>query len=388
MRKIIPYLLIAGFLINSCSSSKHYYKKGNYDMATRKAVEKIRKKPKDEKAIEILKKSYPIANQQDLDRIKFLKQDGNPDIWKEVMDRYNRLKSRQALVKTILPINYSGGSINYKIVDYDKEIVASKQKAAEYFYVHGKKLLNTNDKFEARNAYYEFTNVKEYYSNYKDIDELMNTAREKGMSYVLVKVRDNTIFKLPVAFKNSLIPNDLSPLNTEWVEYSDKPRNNFYDYIVDIQLKRILLSPKSIKEKEYTETKKIEDGWEYVLDQNGNVMKDSLGNDIKRPKIITIACTVKETIQHRDVSIQGSLLYTELAKNRIIKEVKFGVDHFFENRYATANGNLDALKKSTKELLKNRPVPIPLDFDMIFIAGERLQGTIRDALRHNRRVPK
>lgn len=342
MRIYLIFFFLTGIIFSSCTSSKYYYKKGNYDMATRKAVEKIRKKPDNEKAIEILKKSYPIVNEKDYDRLKYLKQDGSPDIWGEVFDLYNQLKNRQAMIKTILPIKYSKGTINYNMVDYDKEIVAAEQKAAEYFYVHGKKLLNINDKFEARNAFYEFKNVKDFYTSYKDIDNLLKESREKGMSYVLVKIKDNTIFKLPASFKNLLIPKDLTPLNTKWVEYSDFLCNNYYDYTVDIILKRIILSPVQVKEKEYTETRRVEDGWEYVLDENGNVMKDSLGNDIKISKTISISCLVRETIQRRDVSIQGILLYKDSNKNKVIKEVNFGADHHFENRYATANGNLNA----------------------------------------------
>ena len=39
----------------------------------------------------------------------------------------------------------------------------------------------------------------------------------------------------------------------------------------------------------YKGEKNIKDGFTYVLDTNGNVMKDSLGNDIKVDKIVKIS---------------------------------------------------------------------------------------------------
>ncbi|NOZ45932.1 MAG: hypothetical protein GXO79_04030 [Chlorobi bacterium] len=387
MKRIL--IIIIGFIVffSACTSARYHLKHSNYDMATRTAVKKLRKKPGHAKSIEVLKEAYPMANSIDLERIKYLNQDGSPDRWGEIFERYNNLKNRQTLIKSVLPAKYSQGQLNFNIVDYDKDIISAKHNAADYFYANGQKLLKTGDKFDARKAYAEFKNVKDFYSSYKDIDNLLLTAKNRGISHVLIKSENNTIFKLPASFISSLIPVDLSPLNSEWVEYSNKKTNQQFDYYIDIQLNKILLSPATIKEKEYTESKEIEDGWEYVLDENGNVKKDSLGNDIKQPKIITISCKVRETIQRRDISLQGRLLYNVVVNNKVLKEVPFGVDNFFENRYATANGDLRALKKETQRLLDNRPVPFPQDMDMIFTAGERLKNVIRDALRANKRVP-
>ena len=44
-----------------------------------------------------------------------------------------------------------------------------------------------------------------------------------------------------------------------------------------MRLTNIEVSPEQIKEREYEDTKEIEDGFEYVLDGNGNVAKDSSG---------------------------------------------------------------------------------------------------------------
>lgn len=388
MKKYLFVLVITALFLASCNSAKYYYKHGNYNSATIEAVKKIRKKPTHEKAIDVLKKSYPLANDKELSRIKFLKQQGTPDVWDEVFVLYSQLKSRQEFVKTVLPVKYPGGVVNFNMVDYDQEILNAKKNAAEYFYVHGQKLIEKNDRFAAREAFYEFQQVKRYYKDYKDVDKLILQSREMGISNVFVNVEDNTIFKLPNAFKKSLVPQDLTPLNTEWVMYGDEPKEKFYHYRTSIKLNSVRISPAQLSEKQYTESKEIQDGWNYVLDASGNVMKDSLGNDIKTPKIVTISCVVTETSQKREIGLAGTVTYIDITTNQVIKEVPIIAEHFFENIFALANGDFSALPDRVLELLKNKPLAIPLDFDMILAAGDVLKGVIKQALLDHRMIPR
>ena len=63
-------------LLSGCGSSKKQLQKGNYDAAIDKAVKQLRKDPDDAKQIEILTQSYKVANDQDNERIRFLKMEG------------------------------------------------------------------------------------------------------------------------------------------------------------------------------------------------------------------------------------------------------------------------------------------------------------------------
>ena len=53
--------------------------------------------------------------------------------------------------------------------------------------------------------------------------------------------------------------------------------------------------------------KDVEDGFTYQLDKKGNVMKDSLGNDIKTKKYKTLQCALIETIQSKACRIDGDI---------------------------------------------------------------------------------
>ncbi len=178
MKKLLPLILIA-FVLSSCVSSKKYYQKGLYDQAIKKSVKKLRKNPTKEKEIEVLEQAFNKANDQDNGRINFLKLEGTPDIWDEIYSRYSRMKDRQALVKSVVPLEIpsTGRIVDFKFVNYDEEIINAKKKAAEYFYTHAQGLMEKGDRENAKKAYYEFLRVKELYANYQDVDEQIKKAK-------------------------------------------------------------------------------------------------------------------------------------------------------------------------------------------------------------------
>ena len=130
--KKIAYLLAIIFVMTSCVSSKKQLQKGNYDAAIQKSVKKLIKKQDDKDEILILDKAYNIANEQDLSRVKYLKMESNPNTWDEILNHYLRLKNRQTLVRTVLPLRMPRRTIDYKYFDYDREIVEAKHNAAEF----------------------------------------------------------------------------------------------------------------------------------------------------------------------------------------------------------------------------------------------------------------
>lgn len=386
MKKII-YLIIGIFIISGCSSTKNLFSKGNYDKVIDKSVKKLVKKPDSEKDAVNLDKAYRLANERDLERINYLKLEGNPDTWDEVYRRYAILSARQSKVKRVLPLKIGGKTIDYEYVDYNAEMADAKAKAADYYYDHGKKLMDNNTKESYRQAYQELTRAKDYKGgSYQDIDALISEARYKGISRVLVNTINRTHLNLPEDFMENLLSFNTNGLNSQWVEYHLRPldRNIEYDYIIDVIIQIIDVSPEMFDTKEYMEKKTVEDGFEYVLDKNGNVMKDSLGNDIKVKKYKDLSCTVIERFQEKSVSIKGEIEILSTEPRRLISKEPVGASTFFEHKSARAVGDIEALKPETLKLLDSEPLPYPDDFTMIYDCGDALRNSIRDVILHNR----
>lgn len=386
MKQFIRLFLVL-LIVSGCGSSKKQLQRGNYDAAIEKAVKKLRKNPGSEDDILILDRSYNVANEQNIERINFLRLEGNPGSWDEVLTLYSRLKNRQTLVRTVLPLKLSTRTVNYEYNNYDREIVEAKQKAAEYYFAHGKQIMENDTKEAYRQAYYEFQKAKEYWGDYENIDDLLAETRYKGMSRVLVTVENKTHLKLSKEFEEDLLAINHQRLNSEWVEYHTRhlDDNIDYDYLSFINLKIIDVSPESIKETDRIEKKEIDDGWQYVLDKNGNVMKDSVGNDIKLKKYKTLTCTVIETVQQKSVHIEGDVEIIQTNPRRLLKKDPIGAETFFEHHSARAIGNIEALSSESRKIVESDPVLFPHDFDMIFQCSETLKLAIRDILYMNRR---
>lgn len=386
MKQFIRLFLVL-LIVSGCGSSKKQLQRGNYDAAIEKSVKKLRKNPGSEDDILILDRSYNVVNEQNIERINFLRLEGNPGSWDEILTLYSRLKNRQALVRTVLPLKLPIRTINYEYINYDREIVEAKQNAAEYYFAHGKQIMENNTKEAYRQAYYEFQKAKEYWGAYENIDDLIAETRYKGMSRVLVTVENKTHMKLSKEFEEDLLAINHQRLNSEWVEYHTRhlDDNIDYDYLSFINLKIIDVSPELIKETDRIEKKEIDDGWQYIFDKNGNVMKDSVGNDIKLKKYKTLTCTVIETVQQKSVRIEGDVEIIQTNPRRLLKKDPIGAETFFEHHSARAIGDIGALSSESRKIVESDPVPFPHDFDMIFQCSETLKLAIRDILYRNRR---
>jgi len=385
MKTILYTNLIFILLLSGCISSKRQIQKGNYDIAIKNSVKKLHKKPHKEKEIINLDKAYKFAMQRDNERINFLRKSGQPDIWEEIFLLYEKMKRRQELVR-VLPVNVLN-AIGFKMQDFDNDIIEAKKKAAEFMYAHAQKLLENKDKTSARLAYEQLIKVKSYFSTYRDVDAMMQKALLTGTTYVLFTLRNNSGIPLPSSFETELKKISLTDLNAKWVRYeTQKIDNRNYDYIILLNIRIIDVGPDGLKEIHYTESKEVADGFQYVLDANGNVMKDSLGNDIKIPKTKIISCNVIETQQQKAVTLSGTIDFIDLSNTQTICTDPITSQFFFNHVSAIAQGNLDALKPETIEKTKLRPLPFPNDFEMILRAGDIIKEMSKNIISHNRNI--
>ncbi len=387
MKQIAAFTLIFLFILSSCGSSKKQLEKGNYPMALDKAVKQLRRDRDDSKQIAILDRSYKILNEQDNERIRYLKMEDRPENWDEIYQINKAMSDRQAYVRTVLPLELNGKTIDYPYVDYMPEMVAAKRKSADFYYAHGNELMQTNLKENYRQAYYEFVRAKEYVGNYEGIDNKIDDARYLGMSRVLITLNNRSIIRFDQEFEEDLLSLDLPRLNSEWVEYhtQDLGQNTRFDYYVNVNLRNIIVSPDQTMQKDTVVKKDVEDGFSYKLDARGNVMKDTLGNDIKAVKYKTLQCALIETIQSKECRIAGDVEIIQTNPEKVLKKDPLGAQSGFEWISARALGDLQALSQAQIEKTKTKPVPFPSDMEMIFRCSDALKQAINGALQSNKR---
>ena len=387
MKKQIIILIGVVLFVSSCNISRKQLQRGQYDLAVNTAVVKLQRKPTKEKEILVLEEAFPKAVEKDKDRIKYLHTEGKPDRWEEIFQIYSHMKARQSMVKTVTPLKLPGRTINFSYSDYDKLIVEAKRKAAAYFYAHAKKLMQQNDRFAYRQAFDELVKTKNYVSTYSDVETLLIQCKDLGTTHALLIAVNSTIYKLSNDFMVNLIDHQTGDLNSMWVMYHTKDdKKGNYNVNIEVILEVADVSANDIRVKRRTETKEVKDGWDYVLDEEGNVKKDTLGNPIKVPRYKIIRCDVIETIQFKEAHVGGEIKYINTENSQVIRSFPIGADHVFEWVYTVANGDLDALSPETRKRLGNRPVPYPSDIDMLWGANETLRNVIINSIHSNRRI--
>ncbi|MCX6330270.1 MAG: hypothetical protein NTZ85_12270 [Bacteroidia bacterium] len=387
MKKIVFLIFAITVILSGCGSSKKQLEKGNYDAAIATAVKQLRKDSEDTKQIDILERSYKVVNEQDNERIKFLKMEGRPQNWDEIYQIYKRMSDRQALVRTVTPLNTGGRNVEFPYIEYMSEMIAAKRKSADYYFAHGNELMNSGLKDSYRQAYYEYVRAKEYVGNYEGIDNKIQEAKYLGMSRVFVTLQNTTPLKFPQDFEENLISVDLQSLNSEWVEFhtTNLDKNIKYDYFINVNVRNIAVSPDNIAQTDSVVKKDIEDGFTYKLDSRGNVMKDTLGNDIKLKKYKTLQCALISTLRTKSCNIEGDIETIQVNPNKVLKKDPIGAQSFFENVTARAVGDVGALNASQLERIKAQLVPFPSDIEMVVRTSNSLKNAIRGSIQTNRR---
>ena len=389
MKNLLPYWLFFIIFFASCASPDALVDSGRYDDAIGLVARKIRGKDNvKQKHVLAIEEAFRKAQNRDMREIDVLKKEGRPENWEQINDLYADISKRQNIVAPLVPLySKDGYKAEFKFVKVDELSIESREKTAEYLYDRARKLIaeaeETGLREPAREAYYELQKIEDFYLNYKDKDRLMKIAQVLGTEQWLVRMVNKSDVVLPGEFERRIMKIDVGDLDSRWENFSLTRHENIdYDYEVVINIEDIFVSPDQEKERQFDESREIEEGYEYVLDENGNVMKDSSGNDIKVPRKIFIKATVLEVYQTKLAEVTGSWDLIDTRTNTLLKTEPLTVEAGFEH-YASKliGGDKRALTKETKKWLGNEPVPFPSDEALLLEAAEVLKGRIKSRIK-------
>lgn len=384
------FLLTLLFTVAACTSTQELVERGDYDGAIVHALRKLHgKKKKKIKYVEGIETAFQKVTQRDMQALEQLKADRRADKWVRINAVHQKIADRQRRVEPFLPLVADNGyQANFNFVRVAALERESRRKAADFYYESAKDLLakaKRGDKLAAREAFAQLENIEQYYQNYRDTRSLEQEALHLGVVHILVKMRNDAPVVLPRQFEREALRISVGELNSRWKEYhlNDTRRNDF-DYNVVMRLTSIAVSPESVKEREYMDSKEVEDGFDYVLDDNGNVMKDTLGNDIKVPRFKTIKAYVFETYQSKAATVAGKLEFYDNRYNRLLRTENLATEVVFDNYASTFRGDRRALSRDSKRYLGNQPVPFPSSEVLLMDAAERLKPLVKDKIYRNR----
>ncbi len=375
----------------ACTSVQDLVESGNYEetiaLAQRRLTGKDKKNPK---LVAALEDAVNRANQEDVNRADYLRNSSAPD-WVRIHAIYDNLKNRQDALRPLLPLtDKNGRKANFRFVKVEGLVLDAAERAAEQVYAQAVEELQAGrrgDKSAARAAYADFERLDRYHRDFRDSGVLAAEAEQLGRVYVTVDVVNESGGYLPAGFEVELLRMQTSDMDDQWRVFDFQRRNDrAYDYSAHIVIRDITVSPERVSERSYVDERKIIDGKEYVLDANGNVAKDSLGNDITRPREVIVRAEVLEVLQQKSAMVAGSMQLYDLRRQRVVDEEELTAEAIFENYASTFRGDNRALSGDSRRRIGNAPRTFPSDEALILDAVAVLKPKLQNRLAYSQRL--
>ena len=386
MKKIT--FLLSLFMIASCGSkqTERMVNSGNYDAAIQTAVNNLRtnKNAKGKQDyVYFLEEAFAKARERDLRNITAWYNDANAANLEKIFNTYLQLNSRQELIRPLLPLKLvnEGRDATFAFDDYSNDIIDSKNTLSNHLYSNSKNILVTASKQEARSVYGDLVYLNQINQGYKDVSKLIDDAQFKGIDFVHVYTKNETNKIIPVRLENDLLDFSTYGLNDKWTVYhSNRVKDVLYDFEIIVNFRDINISPEQIREKEVTQEKQIKDGTQNLLDTNGNVVRDSIGNAIKVDKFITVAGTAYQFTQFKACQVTAKVDYIDVATNQLTQTYPLVSEFHFEHLYATFTGDKRAFDESFNTYFGRRAIPFPSNEQMVYDTGEDLKMKLKDII--------
>jgi hypothetical protein len=380
------FFLLMTFI--SCTSVEKLVDSGQYDKAIYFSTNKLSgAKVNKAEFVKGLETAFKKATDRDMAFVEKLKNEGNPESWETILSVYATISNRQESIRPLLPLtDENGKKANFLFVNTNDLEKEAKEQTINFLYSSAKDFLqearSTKDRIPARKAYDALLRLKNYSARFMDVPQLEREARELGITKILVNVLNYSQAVFPAGLEDEILRLGFRDLDREWQKFDAYPeRNREYDLGITLILSNVQVSPGAVSEKSFIEKKEIPDGFQYLLDEKGNVKKDTAGNDIKLPKNKVIEAQILEVFQSKSAGLSGRLEVVDLHTKGVRESRDINTVAIFENRAASFKGDERALTEDTKKRLGNRPAVFPTDAILLLEAARKLRPLVISELR-------
>ncbi len=354
-------------LFTSCASVDKMVERGDYDGAIQVATKKLAGKKKKEEYVIALEKGFEKITRQDMASIDAWSLSNRAEDWEAIIRTARNIQTRQDRIEPLLPlVSENGYRAKFTFVDTDKIINEAKDKVVSLYetrLVDMVKSARAGSKSSARDAYDLLNHMRSLNGDYVR-PELKDEMRQLGINHIIVNLENNSQAFIPASVVDELMSNDFSRNGGDW--------NRFYltnidglvpDFAVNLKIQEILVTPDGGQERRADYSKEIVDGWEYVLDARGNVLKDSLGNDVKRDKLVRVNATVLELVQSKKALLRSRLEIVDERTGEQICSENIEVEEIFGHVARNIIGDDRALEPNMRTRIQ--PLPFPSESDLI-----------------------
>ena len=342
------FIYLSLIIIGGCTTGKNALQKGDYDASVLKAVGRLQNSPKNAEAIQVLSTAYNLSLQDHLRRIEEAKASIDPFKWENVIYDYQKINQLAD------EINSCPACLNVvpNPIKYIKELADGKYNAAVARYNSGVSLLQSNDRLNAKKAYYEFEKAQNYYPNYNDVKAKMEDAYWAAVVRVVVQpiLINSRTYKLSADYFQQQIDNFIG----------NYQRNKFVLFYSEQQATNQKIRPDQVLSLNFDD---FVVGETYVKERVEKLKRDSVVIGETRDKKAVYG-TVKATLSIFDKRVSSSglldLTITDWQSRKIIRQQKFPGTYVWQDSWASFNGDERALNRQQLAMCKRREtIPPP-----------------------------
>ncbi|WP_372945401.1 hypothetical protein [Muriicola sp.] len=364
---------------------------GNYQQAINSALRNLadnKDKRGNQPYVLMLEEAFAKNMERELQNITFLEKDGNPANLETIYKGYTQLRQIQERIRPLLPLYVRDENRNarFNFRNFDEDIIDSKERLSDYLYDNALSLFESaSSKLDYRRAYEDFRYLDEINPGYADTKEQMEVAYQRGLDYVKVKMVNDTQVIIPERLEEELLNFNTYGLDDLWTQYHNNPLENIrYDYEMQVAFREINISPEQVNEKQFVKEKQVKDGYRYLEDENGNLVKDSLGNEIKVDNFKTVTCNYYQFTQQKMAQVTGLVSFVDLNTRQQLNTYPLSSEFLFQHVYANYSGDRRALDNDLIALLNLGAVPFPSNEQMVYDAGEDLKAKLKQIIVRHR----
>ena len=378
--------------IVSCTTVKTTQKKlnsGSYDTAIADALKKLRPNKTKKSAqpyVFLMQEAYEKAQKRDQEKARRLEVSRQHRELQALYGVYEQLQARQQKIAPILPLIdlQSGKQVPFSQRDYFPLLQTAKNRWEQSLTQAATQLLEqtASPKENYRELHDSFMVLSGIQALSSSSQSLADELRFRGTSFVKASVSNATEQIIPKRLETQLLDIPTGAHQNRWAVFHQQPQEQVpYTYEVSLQFEDLQFSPERVQEKVYESEKEVEDGTTILKDEDGNQVKDSLGNAIEVTRYKTLRTVFYESLQQKSLQVRASLVLKSVPSQEVIAKLPLETVWVFRHRFGTYEGDRRALRKSWLSLVSLKQIPFPSNEQLLLDASAQIKGEYLALLR-------
>ena len=187
----------------------------------------------------------------------------------------------------------------------------------------------------------------------------------------LLEVKNSSDISLPPDFMADMENIALNYKEKQYLDYVAKAEHGEkYPIILSIHITTLQVSQGTVSEKEYTSSHKNPQSLETAYNDESKKEEDKKHPDYNK-------CKIKEIYQLKTAVMIGTLNYIDGYSGTVLYSVPVRARSVFENKTATASGDLFACPPEVYDILDKPKKKFPQSADMIYDVGKEFKLLVK-----------